>query len=257
MKSSYIYRTRFYNRPRDLSLTTEDIVGARPRVGVFVSNRHTNPLDPQYSLPAFKTIPTPGEHPLVGSIPTNFISDIPGTAPIKLHRSLSGDFDRFSNLDIRNSRPKQLIRQSKKSGSFDPLDVSDINHRVDFPLPRPRNTNPLEPVYVVPEWNGVLSPTNSSMTIGPIPDSKPSKLIPETRHEKLPPIEKNSPQRYVGIVPHSSLQKEPVITRAIPTGSRASTLKKGVVSRRQTHPLSPDYVLLDGRKDALATVLTH
>jgi hypothetical protein len=193
----------------------------------------------------------------MGAIPTNFVSDIAGTSPKKHHRSISGDFNRYSTDDITDSKPKKPIRSCILHGSFDTLDVRDINSASHCKQRGNRCTNPLDPIYTVSKWNGSVETDEARMTIGPISESKPAKRIPDKSNTPPGIIDRNIPQRYVGTLPHSTINKGPVITRPMPTGSRADTLKKGVVSRRETNPLAPEYIFLDGDRDHLSAVLTH
>jgi len=233
-------------RPVDLSLTTDDIEGSRPRVTHFVTKRCTNPLDPEYKLSSHAAQAVPTVPQLKGAIPTNFIADIEGTHPRRLHREQV----RAPSLTVssRNFRPL-------RGGGLSSLDVRDINMSADSKTRVSRITDPLDPSYKVSAVNGTALqvssqvPNGLSAVIGPIEDSKPLKRIRDNPIPPPDPIEGSSPQRYVGVLKHSSLGTFPALTRAPATGSRAGSLNRGIVSRRVTNPLDPCYTFLDGNRD--------
>jgi hypothetical protein len=136
--------------------------------------------------------------------------------------------------------------------------VRDINRSPTAEV-RPRGTDPLDPVYLVSSLNGTaLQGENqtSPVLLGPIEKSKPR---PSIRSISVPPKDTpigSSPQRYVGCLPHTSVGAgKPLYELAIPTGSRAGTLKRGMITRRNTNPLDPAYSLLDGNMDSATRIL--
>jgi hypothetical protein len=239
------------NRPVDLSLTTDDIEGSRPRVFPFVTKRSTNPLTPDYTLPSHHALPPIHFPALKGTLPTNYVSDIDGTYPKVLHRLRSR---------TQSCETSSRYMRRPRGGGISRLDVRDIN-TPSPPRPGPRNTNPLDPSYVISATNGMAiesfsTPGPSTITIGPIKDSKPSKRIPEQFNFCQERIEGSSPQRYVGTLKHSSLDSVPPLTHAAPiTGTAPGSLRRGFVSKRSTNPLEPVYKLLDGTVDIHDAIL--
>lgn len=63
-------------------LRTNDIEFAQPRCVEFRTNRHINPIDPEYKLPSYTTAPIPKPKFIRDQID---ISDIEGTRPGKLY----------------------------------------------------------------------------------------------------------------------------------------------------------------------------
>jgi hypothetical protein len=250
------YPANKMNRPVDLSLTTDDIEGTKPRALHFATKRMTNPLDPEYHLPSNPVSNPEKIASLKGALPTNFTGDITGAHPRRLHveRSRSVDPETSSR---RFSHPRANGKNT--------LDVNDIN----FPTPlRPlasRQTDPLDPVYVISAINSTALPTTTTInpaksTVGPIEGSKPRRRIAEHDHSSnTSPIEGSSPQRYVGTLKHSSTQSLPSPIGRVPaTGTRSGSLKRGLVSRRITNPLDPLYTLLDGTStDSFALLGCH
>jgi hypothetical protein len=243
------YPSSQFNRPVDLSLTTDDIEGSRPRVLSFVTKRSTNPLSPEYTLPSHQALPAVHPPSLKGALPTNYISDIDGTHPRLLHRERSRT--QSCESSSRNMR-------RPRGGGVSSLDVRDIN----TPSPSrlcPRNTNPLDPSYVISATNHLAVESASSLspiTIGPIKDSKPRRRVPERFNAVRESIEGCSPQRYVGTLRHSSLDSVPPLTHAAPiTGTVSGSLRRGFVSKRSTNPLEPAYTLLDGTIDIHDAIL--
>ena len=164
--------------------------------------------------------------------------------------------------DISFTRPnfRRNIRPVPISGLSNPLDVRDIN-RGDRQMLNPRRTNPLDPVYTVSTKNGMAVPgtvggDSSPATIGDIADSKPRKLIRNLSVPACAPIDKSTPQRYVGCLPHSSVGAGGILRPGgMPTGSRVGSLKRGLVTKRAVDPLDPNYRLLDGQFDSASKIL--
>lgn len=242
------------NRPLDLSLTTEDIDGARPRRRAFTTKRCTDPLDPYYKLPSYEECP-PVESPQpIGTIPTNYVGDIEKCHPRAVHRARAVSNDSLNISDIPFAKPGYRRSHHLRIATRfpDQLSVQDINEGGSRHL-KARNTNPLDPVYEISTKNTWKGGNEGSGSIGPIEMSKPRSRVnlssPAHVQEK---IEGSSPQRFVGCIAQSSLG-ECGITRPpapLPSGSRSGSLKRGVVTKRTTNPLDPNYCLLDGKRDS-------
>ena len=261
--SKVLYRDTL-NRPRDLSLTTEDIEGAKPRSRAFRTGRCTNPLNPQYRLPSVPAQVLSERTERIGVIPTNFISDIEKSCPRHLFVPINGARSSLDTSDIPFTEPNHFRRKIRpmKSTTFtrDPLNVTDINSP-SVNLRWRRHVDPLNPVYQVSErvtscenLDGIgTRPT--TLTIGPIEGSKPKSRIGISRPAQ-PVIEFSSPQRFVGTLPYSVFDNR-IREVTLPTGSRSNTLKRGIVSKRQTDPTFPKYKLLDGAMDRSCEILTE
>ena len=241
------------NRPLDLSLTTEDIDGARSRKRGFVTKRCTDPLDPMYTLPTCVSPPAVVIPGLIGAVPTNFTADIAGSAPRKLHRDRSYPRDPLDISDIEiaphaHARLKLMRISGPNSNS---LDVTDINHQ-GHKRPAFRKTNPLDPEYTI-STTSMWNPTQKTdpIRIGPVEKSRP-RIMKATEPSSKTPVTGAHPQRYVGRLRHSSVGPDIIKMEAklIPTASGSGTLKKGIVTRRSVNPLDPNYLLLDGNFDS-------
>lgn len=227
------------NRPRDLSLTTEDIEGAKSRSRSFKTRRCTNPLNPEYKLASVYIPPTLDIPLRQGGLPTNYVGDIDKCKPRKLFNNTQRDT--MSVSDIAFTEPNHYRRRLRPLPSehrLNGLDVRDINGSNNT---HERDTNPLDPVY------------NSS--VGPIEGSKPRAIL-KNYIPPPAPIEGSIPQQYIGTMPHSIYNPKTIDERPLPTGSRANTLKKGLESKRRTNPVNPGYRCLEGNPDSSCEILS-
>jgi hypothetical protein len=123
-------------------MSVDDIEGAKPRIQRQLphSQRQTNPLNPQYSLPTFSEPPAPTPRFLRDGF-TN--EDIPGTHAKTWQRP-------FATRDIMKvaegpgCHPRKRVGKLMQS-SVDRMNVSDINN--DGIYKTTRITDPLNPVY--------------------------------------------------------------------------------------------------------------
>jgi hypothetical protein len=131
-------------RPPVDVMSVRDIDGAQPRVqrNLPHSQRHTNPLNPDYQLPEVAAPPPPELPFLYDGI--NY-DDIPGVHP-RSYKTDRAPRDVMDVSDIPGARPRQRTRPHGSPGR-DTLDVSDINTRSHFRTKR--RTNPLTPVYEI------------------------------------------------------------------------------------------------------------
>jgi hypothetical protein len=248
-------------RPLDLSLSTEDIDGAKPRRKAFVTKRCTDPLNPEYKLPSYETAPVSARPEPVGFVPTNFIADIDKSGPRRLHKALEGSRLTMDISDIPYTKPhyRRTLRPIPADGLSNTLDVKDINQGSHRVAPS-RVTNPLDPEYAVSNLNGIIPCKTekgvSPVVVGPIENSKP-RVLHNVRAFNEPVILTGSrPQRYVGCIPHSSMETSTIPRPNVqPTGSRANTLHRGIKTRRCTNPLEPSYSLLNGDMDSATSLL--
>jgi hypothetical protein len=131
-------------RPPVDILSVHDIEGAQPRIhhNLPHSNRHTNPLNPDYQLPVVEEAPPPELLFIYDGL--NY-DDIPGVHP-KSYKTDKPPRDILKTNDIAGATPRSRI-QGLKSGFRDNLDVSDINNTNKFHTKR--QTNPLTPIYEI------------------------------------------------------------------------------------------------------------
>lgn len=257
-------------RVRDLSLTTADIEYAQPKVNKWKGNRHTDPVCPNYQLPSsMQRAQTP---PRFNGRHTNDIADIELACPKKLHPDRNYVRNPNECRDIEFAAPNYQERMLRGSGPRDPrmdrsLNVKDISEPKRI---RPRDTNPLDPVYKVPtnpvtslntkfheEHNlGVSLAPQEAAEVGPVHGSKPRKLQWDNGEPQLSLLREDIagtvPQRFVGAVPHNIYDPpdvRPMISFHDPhdiPGAQVGTLKKGIVTGRACNPLNPRYPMLDG-----------
>jgi hypothetical protein len=249
-----LYRKDGLNRPLDLSLSTEDIDGASSKKKCFRTNRCTDPLDPVYKLPTFVAPTVAQAVEFQGSIPTNYIGDIRGAAPRKLSPVRKTINNSLDVSDIPYAEPFHFRRRIRPLPSVpltDSLDVNMIN-RGSSRKPEIRNTNPLEPEYIISTTDmRDVSSKSEPMLIGSIEKSKP--IAPkQARIQNLTVLTGSTPQRFVGRLRHSSVGESNIATwnKPLPTASGSGSLKKGIITKRSTNPLDPNYALLDGHYDS-------
>ena len=254
-----LYPSHGLNRPLDLSLTTEDIDGARSRKRSFTTKRCTDPLEPVYKLPSFQPPPILVPPEPVGTLPTNWTADISGSRPRILHRAIQG---KISNLDVSDiagtqssccPRKERSVHGSTKTDSLDVYDINAGSYRGH----RTRSVNPLDPVYLISNVSNWTSQRAEPSFIGPIEKSRPRQLIPTKSTETRGDVTGSHPQRFVGRLPNSSTG-EPKIQlweKPLPTASVHGSLKKGIVTKRITDPLDPGYHMLDGKVDSACKLL--
>jgi hypothetical protein len=127
--------------PVDL-MSVDDIDGAQPRIhrNLPHSQRHTNPLNPDYQLPEVAA-PPPPELPFLYD-GMNY-DDIPGVHP-RSYKTDKAPRDVMKVSDIPGAQQRPRIRPHGSPGR-DTLDVTDINTQSHFCTKR--RTNPLTPVY--------------------------------------------------------------------------------------------------------------
>lgn len=269
------YYPEMDRRPRDLSLTTADIEYAQPKSVKARGNRHTDPLQPSYELPSCNV--RPATPPRWNGRVTNDVSDIELCQPKKLIPDRNYTRDPNDASDIEYACPnykRRVIRPVNPENYSTSLNVKDIT---EMKRTEPRDTNPLEPVYVVPtttttslptmwmEERGiekVAAPPVEAHTIGPVAGSKPRKLQWDNGEPQFSLLREDiagaAPQRWAGAVPFNIYDPpdvKPAISFHDPhdiPGAQVGTLKKGIEgsirTRNPLDPLCPDYQLLDGSK---------
>lgn len=122
----------------------DDIEGSKPRIrrNMPHSNRHTNPLNPNYELPKTKQEPPP-ELPFIRDN-INY-DDIPGVHP-RSYKPVKPARDIMKVSDIEGAHPTHRNREIRESHNRQ-FDVSDINNDGDFHSKR--HTDPLDPQFQI------------------------------------------------------------------------------------------------------------
>ena len=252
-------------RPIDFSLRSKDIEGAVCHRVEFRTNRCLNPVAPEYDLPEAVHVP-PVEFPYSGR-PTNKVDDIEGAAPMRLIRE-KGIPERDPIPYATPNYERKYVSPVPANGLTNTLDVSDIN-RGDRRVPRVRETNPLNPEYVVPVSNCTSWHYQFSQDVKPPEPAKPDILgvIPGSAPRKLTwnrdapsrildsrDIEGTQSQRIVAGQPFNlrmSAAEKPIHdfhqTRDVP-GAAHGSLRRGLSTERHTDPLDPRYKLIGGSR---------
>jgi len=255
-------------RVRDLSLTTADIERAQPRSGKK-TNRHTDPLCPNYELPTcYKREPT---LPRGNGRDTMDVSDIELSKPKKMipERNYVRDPNEGRDIEFASANyQERMARKASRGPRQDRQhDVQDITGTKQV---RARCTNPLDPVYKVPthattslhnvytEEHGVAHAPKEADEIGEVHGSKPRKLQWDNGEPHFSLLREDIPgtipQRWVGSVPaniYDHPEARPMISFHDPhdiPGAQVGSLKKGIegITRRSVNPLNPRYPMLDG-----------
>jgi hypothetical protein len=135
-------------------MKVSDIQGAQPRIcrNLPHSDRHTNPLNPEYQLPTKEEAPPPVPPFIYDGF--NF-DDIPGVHP-KSYKTDKPPRDILATSDISGASPRRLVGNYNRGNRN--IDVSDING--DGKFRSRRSTNPLNPEYT---YDGVASKDDFGM----------------------------------------------------------------------------------------------
>ena len=172
------------------------------------------------------------------------IDDIPGTKPTKKRQLDIQTRDVMNIQDIEGTKARQRHAprpNAETQAKYNALDYRDVTH-CDFKSTR--TTNPLEPTYVHREEDGKL------VDIGNVPGSKPCVLPPpRTDQEWVNKSLKTTDIHMCAIGTkglgnfHTRDRRSYLHTNDIKDigGAQSGSLKKGPMTKRQTHPLDPDY----------------
>lgn len=260
------------NRPRDLSLTTADIEYAQPKNVRAKGHRVTDPVCPVYDFP--KSAPIRPVTPLrFNGRETNDVSDIELTYPTKVipDRNYVKDPNDISDIEYASPNYERRVAHPLHNLNFSTsLNVRDISGSNKT---RPRETNPLDPVYNVSQttttslhrtWNEekdqkdcMRAPPLQPAEIGPVPGSKPRKLTWQNGEPQFSLLREDIPgavpQRWTGSIPfniYDPPEKKAVISFHDPhdiPGAQVGSLRKGIETNRSLNPLQPTYQFLDGK----------
>ena len=225
------------NKP-EFNLTNKDIEKSSPQMKQLKTNRCTNPLEPKYTLPKVEEYPPSVPKFIRDSID---IKDISGARPQKYFQWKTRETFPINNHGIEGSKTKETyVRKRLGNNKYDYIDYSDLT--IDIFKTR-RNTNPLDPIYGFKKNQDIFK-------YGPIEKSKPMTQYPyfyqPSLDLKLNDIKgtnigsKNRINKFTG-------NNYELTTQDIP-GCCVGSLKKGIVTKRCTNPLNPNYQFL-GEKE--------
>lgn len=214
----------------DKSLMVDDIEGARPivRKGMCLTQRHIDPLNPTYVLPSY-TVPVEvmtKAHPEKEAIVTKIPKKTYSTKDILNYDDIAGSKPGW--------RPRHL--QARHDAPAYPLmEVGDISKQNSRYVDRTsRSTNALDPVYSI---HSQVIDTHFKPT--PARNYIADSHLLQTR---------DVPGAYSGWEPRSVDRREFTNTNFVGDieGAQADSIKHGITTNRELHPLLPYYPSLDG-----------
>jgi len=225
------------NKP-EFNLTNKDIEKSSPQMKHLKTNRCTNPLEPKYTLPKVEEYPPEQPKFIRDAID---IKDISGARPQKYFQWKTRETFPINNHGIEGSKTKETyVRKRLGNSKYDYIDYSDLT--IDIFKTR-RNTNPLDPIYGFKKNEDIFK-------YGPIEKNKPMTQYPyfyqPSFNLKLNDIKgtnigsKNRINKFKG-------NNFELTTQDIP-GCCVGSLKKGIVTKRCTNPLNPDYQFLGAKE---------
>jgi hypothetical protein len=217
------------NKP-EFNLKTSDIEKAQSSLGHFKSTRMTNPLNPIYKLPSFEVRPITPPKFVRDSIQ---VSDISGAKPEKYFKYASRDNINVRDIEGARPEPEKIL---VKPNLMDPKDINGETFKSK------RNPDPLNPSYPHRDQDGNLG------NIGEIPGARSKPIIdnsrnPHKRHLENHDIEGSRPGT-VGMRVFATRERnyvKPLVENSDIEGSKPGTHKKGIVTKRITNPLNPQY----------------
>ena len=225
------------NKP-EYNLTNKDIEKSSPQMKHLKTTRCTNPLEPKYTLPHVEEYPPSVPKFIRDAID---IKDISGARPQKYFQWKTRETFPLDNHGIEGSKTKETyVRKRLGNTKYDYIDYSDLT--IDIFKTR-RNTNPLDPVYGFKKNADIFK-------YGPIEKSKPMTQYPyfyqPSLNLKLNDIKgtnigsKNRINKFTG-------NNYELTTQDIP-GCYVGSLKRGIVTKRCTNPLNPNYQFLGAKE---------
>jgi hypothetical protein len=230
------YAKRFANKPD--SFCVHDIEGARPRTNMFRTSRVVNPLEPDYPLPSFEEAPF--EVPRFIRDSFN-VGDIEGTAPrqppqLQMRNSHCVADIEGTHSSWRSAGQALLLELRAAKGFRNPVDARDISGKE--PKSR-RCTDPLAPEYHM-----------HGLHIGPVDKQRPVRWERDAASSlhtaDIDGAQGGTASFFRKLRLYERVEfRDTNATHDIP-GARASSLKHGLRSKRQTNPLQPRYIYLHG-----------
>ena len=227
IEKSFPKRLHIKLKKPEYNLSNADIEFSSPRCVKNKIKRHLNPLEPKYQLP--KGIPYPPYEPKFLKDSIN-VDDIEGAKPTKIIGRMQLR-DTMNIKDIKDSWTKKpYIRKSK----YEYIDYTDVTN-ADFKSSR--NTNPLDPFYVMSFVDGTQN------KFGPIEKSKPHTgyqyIFKVPFNLKVDDIEGSNIGSKNKIKNFTS--KNFCYDISDIKGTKSGTLLKGISTERNTNPLCPKY----------------
>ncbi len=225
------------NRP-EYNLTNKDIEKSSPQMEHLKTKRCTNPLQPKYNLPKVEEYPPEIPKFIRDSID---ISDISGARPQKYFPWKTRETFPLDNHGIEGSKTKKTyVRKKLGNTKYHYIDYSDLTRDI---FKTKRNTNPLDPIYGFKKNEDIFK-------YGPIEKSKPQTYYPffyqPVLNLKLDDIKGTNIGSKNKITKFNGNNYE-LITHDI-EGCGVGSLKKGIVTKRCTNPLAPEYQYLGAKE---------
>ena len=206
----------------DFMLNISDIEKAHPNKNLWKSKRHVNPLNPVYKLPSYiKAEPAKPRNFIRNQID---ISDIEKTKPNKLYPMKMRAFKTYD--EIKGVHPNKPYERKEIHDSFN---YSDLNIKKN----KFRNTNPLEPEYDN-NYGGFIKGTKPDLPYYHF-SSKDTLNVEDIHGAVAGSLNHYADFKYDN--------KQRFDTRDI-EGAYADTKKHGIVTKRCTNPLQPNYKLI-------------
>lgn len=218
------------------------IEGSKPRETRFQSNRHTDPLQPEYVLPRCK-LEKPPAPKFIRDAYT--VTDIDGTVPKPLYPLAMRDT--YNVHDIEGAQASWRPRHERARREAPPRDGLDVRDIMDEGFATRRRTDMMDPHYFMNGMETCDDPVRTKPRALPraIPERMahaPSLYVGDIEgatsgwrppHEMQPPPEKRRHWRSTNFV--GDIQ-----------GAQSDTVKHTIPTNRQTNPLNPAYRSLDG-----------
>ena len=211
----------------EYNLSNSDIEYSNPQCVKSKIKRHLNPLEPKYKLP--KGNPFPPYEPKFIKDNIN-VDDIEGAKPKKVIGKLQLR-DNLNINDIKDSWSKKPYIRKTKYNYIDYTDVTNTEFKTS------RNTNPLDPFYVMKFIDG------SNNKFGPIEKSKPHTGYPyifkvpfNLKNDDIEGSNTGSKNKIKNFTSKNFCYDISDIK-----GAKSGTLLKGIYTERNTNPICPQY----------------
>ena len=232
-------KEKILNKPNFI-LNVRDIEKAYPKKDKPFSQRHVNPLNPVYKLPSYK-IPTPIPPPKFIRDQMD-ISDIEKTKPNKLYPMKMRPVKTYD--EIGGNHPKKPYERKK---FYDSLNYDDVSKKKK----KYRNTNPLDPEYDK-QYGGYIEGSKPYLPFYDFNiDNSHNSLSNDDIYGSLP-----GSKNYYSNFRYDN--KERYETNDI-LGASADTRKYGIITKRCTNPLLPDYQYIGNSEviDCFGEIINH
>jgi hypothetical protein len=217
---------------RDNSLYIDDIEGTRHTIKdrMMRTNRHVNPLDPQYKLPSYEASAYPTPRFLKDSMRLDDIHHVEervyATRDIMNINDIVG-----AHADWRpRHREARLL-----APPHDIMQVQDIAAKTSWMDKTSRCSNVLNPVYNI---HGMEFKDSKFMR-----PTQPRNLMEDNSILQTQDIAGATPGWRKTLLPRREYRNTNYIGDI--KGANSDSIKKGIVTKREVHPLTPVYQSLD------------